>query len=182
VPNQTYIQLLLWYKVGMTEIVEPGVLAQGPKRRKLKLKASDIVIFGIIILAIVGLSMFTVNKLKLKNDVSAAQTVSDKAIDDLQKRDGAAARQLGSKTFQKAYTASQLTKQFKAVEVATLKPPKLDRTTAYDGNKGRTIFFIYKYTALKVPFYVRTAVAKSDGAWHMTQISGSADESTLVVQ
>jgi hypothetical protein len=126
--------------------------------RKLKLKVTDIVVLGIMLVVVVVLVGTITSKLSLKHDAAAAQVVADKAIADLQKRDGTAAHKLGTKKFQQTYTADQLTKQFKAIEVATLKSPKLDNTTVADGKSGRTVYFIYKYTALKVPYYIRIAI------------------------
>lgn len=152
------------------------------RKRKLPFKITDLIIFSIIIAVIVILSLTLVRKLGLKHDTAAARPIADKAIADIQKRDGSAARTLGSPTFQKTYTAAQLTTQFKTIEIATLKSPKLDRTIVFDGNKGRTVFFIYKYTALKVPFYIRIGVGEQAGNWKLTQLSGSADESTLIIK
>ena len=165
----------------MTELQETRVTERPALKNNRKVRKSDIVIFAIIGVVIVALSVFLYNHLVLKRDVSNAQTVSDKVIADLQKRDGGAARALGSPTFQKTYSAPQLTKQFKAIELATLKPPALNRTIVYTGYKGRMVFFIYKYTALKVPFYVRTGITHTGSHWYLTQISGSADESSLIL-
>lgn len=164
----------------MTEIVQPSVLETPRKRRKVKI--SDIIIFAVLIAVIVGLAVFLFQKIELKQDANRAQVVSDKVIGDLQKRDGTAARALGSSKFKATYSDAQLTAQFKAVEIATLKAPSLDRTIVYDGNKGRVVYFIYKYSALKVPYYVRTAITKDSGKWELTNISGNADETQLLVQ
>jgi hypothetical protein len=75
-----------------------------------------------------------------------------------------------------------LTLLFKHEEVATLKNPTLDRTIVYNDKTGRTVFFIYKYTALKVPFYIRTGVTKESGGWKLSSLSGSLDESRLIIQ
>jgi len=166
----------------MTEIIEPGTLDPNPPRRKLKLKISDIVIFGIMLIVIAVLVVTLISKLSLKHDVANAKVISDKTIADIQRRDGTAARKLGTKEFQKTYSAATLTKQFKTIEVATLKPPVLDRTIAASGKSGRTVYFIYKYSALKVPYYIRTAVNAKSGSWQLTNISGSADESSLITQ
>jgi len=165
----------------MHETPEPRTVETPPAPRRLKFKISDAIILAVIVAVIVLLSVFLVGKLRLKHDVAQAQTVSDKVIADFQKRDGAAVRKLGSSKFQSTYSADVLTKQFKAVNVATSQTPKLDHTTVSSGSKGRTIFFIYKYSALKVPFYVRTALSEQAGAWRLTNISGNADESQLLV-
>jgi hypothetical protein len=167
----------------MTEVVEPGTITPEtePKpRRKLKIKISDVIALVIIVAVIIGLSVFIVNKITLKHDVADARIVADKVIADLQKRDGAAAYKLGNKKFQKSYTADALTKQFKAVEVATLKKPALDRTTV--SSDKHAVVFVYKYTALKVPYYVRVILSDKAGPWQLTNISGNADESQLLVQ
>lgn len=152
------------------------------RRRKLRLRPLDVIIFAVMLGAIIGLSATLITKISLKHDVSDAQVVSDKAIADLQKRDGQAAYKLGTPTFQKTYTADQLTKQFKAVAVATSKPPTLDRKMVADSKNGtRNIFFIYKYNTFKVPFYIRTGLIQKSGAWQLTAISGDVDESKLII-
>jgi len=163
----------------MSETEETAVLKQ--KRKRLRVRGTDILVFVVIIAAIAILSTVLVSKLTLKRHVEAAQAVSDKAIAALQKRDGNAALALGTPTFKKTYTAQQLTQQFKAVEVATSQAPKLDTQTVYNGKDGQTIYFIYKYTRLKVPYYVRTAIADKSGNWQLTNISGNIDESKLVI-
>jgi hypothetical protein len=164
----------------MDEIHEPGVL-QTPKPKR-KVKVSDIVIFGLLIIIIVALTVVLLNKLTIKHAVDSARPISDKAIAAIQARDGNAARKLGDKEFQSKNSAEDLTTLFKKEEIATLKKPTLDRTIVYHGDNGRIIFFIYKYTALKVPFYVRTAVTESSGQWHLTNLDGTIDESKLIIE
>jgi hypothetical protein len=164
----------------MDETTEPRALQAEKPQRKLPVKISDIIIFAVIIAVIAGLVFFITTKLQLKHDVAAARIVSDKVIADIQKRDGAAAYRLGTPTFQSSYTADQLTKQFKAIEIATLKAPSLDRQVVADGSSGRTVFFIYRYSALKVPYFIRTAIQEKPGnKWQLINITGNADESQL---
>ncbi len=134
-----------------------------------------------LIIIIVVLAATIISKLALKHEVAAAQVISDKAIADIQKRDGTAAWKLGSKKFQSTFSQSQLTKQFQAIEVATLKPPTLKVKTAFSGPSGKSVFFIYEYDALKVPYYIRTAVSNTSAGWQLTNISGSDAESDLLV-
>lgn len=166
----------------MTETNEIPVSERPTPKRTRKVRVSDIVIFAILAAIIAILAVTLYNRVVLKRDVSNAQAVSDQVIADIQKRDGTDAHKLGSPSFQKTYSAAQLTDLFKAKEIATLKPPALDRQIALTGPKGRTVFFIYKYTALKVPFYVRTGITHVGEHWYLTQISGSADESSLIVE
>jgi hypothetical protein len=164
----------------MAEVTQPGVLATPKKRRKVRV--TDIIVFGILLIIIVGLLVTIFNKLSLKAAVNGARPVSDKAIAALQARNGSAAWKLGDKSFQAKNSAANLTLLFKHEEVATLKNPTLDRTIVYNDKTGRTVFFIYKYTALKVPFYIRTGVTKESGGWKLSSLSGSLDESRLIIQ
>lgn len=166
----------------MSETGEEVRVLQGdkPKRRKLGVSAVDLIIFAALAALCVGLAIIIESKLTLKHDVAKARVVADKTIDDLQNRDGAAARKLGTPTFQSTYSAETLTQQFKNVEIATLKKPGLDTQGVYDGAHGRNAYFIYRYTALKVPYYVRVTILGNHGKWQLTDISGSADVSTLI--
>jgi hypothetical protein len=164
----------------MEEIHEPGVL-QTPKRRR-SVKVSDIVIFSVLIIVIVALTVVLLNKLAVKHAVDSARPVSDKAIAAIEARDGAAARKLGDKEFQSKNSAADLTTLFKKEEIATLKKPTLDGTIVYHDDSGRIVFFIYKYTALKVPFYVRTGITENAGQWHLTSLEGSMDESKFIAK
>lgn len=179
----------MWYKSVMAETTEPGVLETPKKRRDIpggaprrKIHVSDIIIFAVIIIVIIGLAVFLYNHLVLKRDVSNAQKISDQTIADIQKRDGAAAWKLGDKPFQAKNSATDLTNLFKQEEIATLKPPTLDRTIAFTSKRGRTVFFIYKYSALKVPFYIRTGIMHEGPHWYLTNLAGNADESQLTIQ
>lgn len=150
------------------------------KKKRRKLVKTNELIIGIVFIAVCAVLVVTiVNKIRLHRDVTAAQAVSDKVITDINKRDGAGIRSLGSPGFQKIYTATELTKDFKSVEIATLKMPDLDQQIVVDGSNGRTVYFIYKYGALKVPFYVRTTIHKQSGHWYLTGVNGNADEGAL---
>ncbi len=161
----------------VSEALKPEAAARANKR----LKPIDIVAIVVvtIIIGILGWTLYS--KLSLKHDVAAAQVVADQTIAALQKRDGAAARKLGNAKFQSTYTSEALTKQFKAVEVATSQNPELLITTVYNGKDGRTVYFIYGYSALKVPYFIRTAILEKDGQWKLVNISGNADQSKLLV-
>jgi hypothetical protein len=148
------------------------------KRRRL-IKPTELVVGAVFIAVCAVLVMTLMNKMTLHRDVTDARAVSDKTITDIQHRDGGAIRSLGSPGFQHRYTAAALTKQFKSVEIATLKTPQLDRQIVVDGSSGRTVYFVYKYTALKVPFYVRTTIQHQSGHWYLTGVNGNIDETVL---
>ncbi len=165
----------------MTEKATEATPSSEESKKDRKLKPIDIVAIVVVTVVVVVLGWTIYSKLKLKHDVAAAQQVSDQTIAALQKRDGAAAYKLGSANFKKTYTAKQLSTQFNTIEVATTKSPALENTTVYHGKDGETAYFIYKYSALKVPYYVRTAILHKDGKWQLVNISGSADESKLLI-
>jgi hypothetical protein len=163
-----------------SESSEPDLRKLPAKSARRKLIRPGELIIGALFIAVVAVLLITlINKLTLKHDVSNARTVSDKVIADIQKRDGAAIHSLGSPNFQRTYSATSLTQDFKSVEIATLKAPALDHQIAIDTPSGRDVYFIYKYTALKVPFYVRTGIAHRSGHWYLVSIDGNIDESQL---
>ncbi|HUB93061.1 MAG TPA: hypothetical protein VMB52_01015 [Verrucomicrobiae bacterium] len=156
-----------------TDIIAP------PKKRRIFIKPRELV-FGIILITIcVIVSAVAINKIGLERDTTDARTISDRVIAAIAKRDGSAIRATGSPDFQKAYSATQLTQGFENVEIATLKTPTLDRQVIVNTPNGRSFYFVYKYSALKVPFYVRTTVQRESGHWYLTSIAGNIDESVL---
>jgi hypothetical protein len=166
----------------MTEVTKPGIL-KGKRSRFGKLKTSDIIILGILLVVTIVLLTTLYGKLTLKRDVHAARVVSDKVVADIANRDGTAARELGSKKFKSSYSAPQLTKQFNAIKLVTGKTPTVDRQTVADWDH-KTVLIIYKYPPklANQPYYIRVAVTNNDGTWQLTNISGSADEAGLIVK
>jgi hypothetical protein len=152
----------------------------GVKKRKQKIVKSNELILVIVFTAIIALVLTVlINKLSVKHDVTNAQVISTKVIADISKRDGNAIWALGSPSFQRQYTPADLTQGFQAVEIATLKTPTLEQDTVNDASGGHDIDFIYEYTALKVPFYVKVGVEQRSNHWYLTSISGNEDESEL---
>jgi hypothetical protein len=149
--------------------------------RQQIIRPSEVILIAVFVIIVVVLAVFLFNRLALKRDAANARTVSDKAIASVQERDGNAVWSLGTPTFQKSYTPSELTQDFKNITIATLKPPVLDQESVVDTSSGRTIFFIYRYTALKVPYFIRTAMVKKSGVWKLTALTGNADESQLII-
>ena len=147
-----------------------------PKRRKLKVKISDLIVFGVLIIAIVVLSYFIITKIQLKSDVNNARAVSDQVITDIAKRDGTAARKLGNPTFQSTYSAAALSAQFKTIEVVTGAKPSVAGQSVSHGKSGKTVLILYKYPAklANQPYYVQVAVTEQSGKWLLTNISGGS--------
>lgn len=168
----------------MNEVLQPGVL-ETPKKR-MKVRPVDIIFFAVIIVIVVVLAVTLVSKLSLKKTVADARIVTDKAITAVEKTNGTAARDLGSSKFKSSYSADTLTDQFKNIQLVTSSgTPSVDHQTVYNGTKGsgKTVFVIYKFPPklAKQAFYVRMAVNNKDGSWQLVNISGSADESKLIV-
>ena len=159
---------------------EPSLrkLPTKPRRRQL-IKPQELVVAAIFIAVVAVLLITLINKLVLDRDIVNARAVSSKVVVDIQKRDGNAIWSLGSPEFQKSYTPASLTRGFQSVAVATLKTPTLVDQISDSEPSGRTIYFVYEYTALKVPFYVRTGIQQESGHWYLTGIAGNIDESDL---
>lgn len=167
------------------ETHEPRVLTDAtPARRRFKLKISDLIIFGVLIVAIIGLSYFIITKLQLKHDVQSARVISDKVVADIAKRDGAAARKLGNAKFQSTYSDATLTSQFKAIELVTRARPSVAGQTVSHGKSGKTVLILYKYPAklANTPYYVQVSVSEQSGKWALTNISGGSTADTSDTQ
>lgn len=166
----------------MTEFIEPGVLETPQPRRKLRVRWSDVSIFAGIIVVVALLGALLLNKLTSQHDIASGKVVADQLVGDIAKRDGTAARKLGSSTFQATYTASQLTTQFEAIEPVTSHARTVDRQTLSHGKAGKTVFIIYKYPTKDLAFYIRVSVTQNSktGQWQLTNITGTANESDLI--
>jgi hypothetical protein len=139
----------------------------------------------LVVAVLIAASLITLHKIDVahqQKEVAGARAVSDKAILAVQARNGAAARKLGTKSFQSTYTDKQLTDQFKAIEVATSAPPKLEIHMVRNSASSDNVYFIYKYDQLKVPYYVRTLVVRQNDTWQLSNITGNIDEGKLFVE
>jgi hypothetical protein len=173
--------------VVMTETLspatEPRTLEDTTSKPRRRVKPTDLLIIAGFIVVVVLLVIFLIHKLQLKRDVASATVVTNQVIDDLSKRDGVAARNLGNTKFKSTYTAATLTQQFKAIELVTGEKPTIDAQAASSGKSGKTVLVVYKYPKklANQPFFVGIAVTQAKGShsWQLTNISGSADESKI---
>lgn len=162
------------------EIVkEPRKLRFAEIKRRELVKPREVLIIVAFVAIVFAVVHILIGNLQHKTDANRAKVVSAETVADIQARNGAAAWALGTPKFQKTYTPAQLTQEFQAIRIATLKAPSLDQQFEGDSPSGRTEFFIYKYSALKVPYYIRVAIQNDFGGWKLTAISGSATESDL---
>lgn len=167
----------------MPENNDPEVAeSPSPKPRLSRLPTrTDVIVIGLALAIVVGAFLILSGRANSRRDITAAQVISDKVITAIDDRDGAAARKLGTNTFRSTYTDKQLSDQFKAVEVATSQKPTLYQHYVSSGKDGKTIFFMYKYTRLKVPFYLRTVIVQtSPGHWELSNIKGAVNENDLL--
>lgn len=157
------------------------LLASTDKSTRLRvIKPGEVLIITLFAVLVIVLVTTLINKLTSIRDLSNARSVSNQAIADVQARNGQAARSLGSPDFQKSYSAEELTNYFENITEATLKSPKLINTFDESSSSEHVAYFIYEYTALKVPYYIRTETHENSGKWQLISISGNADESQLL--
>jgi len=154
-------------------------LPSEPKQRR-SIKSTDVLFIVGFVVIVGALTSILISKLELRFGVAHARTVSNQVIDDIQARNGGAARALGTPDFQKTYSTVELNEYFKDVTIATLKPPTLVDTVVANSSIGRTVFFVYDYNDLKVPYFIRTSILDKAGKWQLTSISGNASESELL--
>jgi hypothetical protein len=179
----------------MIENSEPVTQAEAPQpkvRRRLRIKPTDIVIIVVFLAIVVGLVVYMSGRLALKHEVTGAKATSDKVIAALAKQDTAAIRATGDKQFQAKNSAESLdtaltfhpenSKPIKFGEMYGNSNPTVDQQLVVNNTNGQHVLFIYKYSKLKVPFYVRVIVAKgtNDTKWTLQGLSASSNESSLL--
>lgn len=173
-----------------TEINEQHA-PEAPKR-KLRVRWTDVVIFGVIVIVIIGMAVFIVNKLSLKHEVSQARVVTDKVVADMAKQNTAAIRSLGNKQFQTDHTAAELdsaltfktSPPIKFSELYGDTKPTVDQQIVANNARGKHVVIIYRYDKLKIPFFVRVDTIQTPGsnAWQLQALSANPDESKLLGQ
>ena len=174
--------------MAMEEIKEADTSKASPRKllrsseeseRRRFIKPSELLIITLFVIIVIVLVTTLINKLRTNRDILDARSVSNELIADIQARNGHAAHALGSSDFQKNYSSVALTNYFTTIKLATLKPPKLIDTINDSTPSDHVVYFIYEYTALKVPYYIRTEIHDSSGKWQLISIAGNEDESQL---
>jgi hypothetical protein len=149
--------------------------------KKRRLRSTDGLIL-VVVVVIIGFLLHTLlSQISLKHEVSGATAVTDRMITDIQKQNGADARNLGDKSFQAKNNAADLSSLFKAVNSHTHGTAIRDHTTVTNDKSGQAVSAIYKY-ADKPAFYVRVIVTKPKGAttWHVVNLNGNTKETPLL--
>ena len=150
------------------------------QKRRPFIKPKEFIAIAIFVCIVTLLLNVLISDLTLRHDMSAAKNVSYEVVEAINKRDGTAIWKLGSPVFQRQYSPASLTQGFQSLTIATLKMPTLDTQGYINTPQGRDTDFIYKYTALKVPFYVRIGIEHRSNHWYLTSITGNVDESQLM--
>jgi hypothetical protein len=186
--------------IGMSEIPEqepettknaPRKLAADtkPKRRRVIKPFEVVLIIGFFIIVFVLLKVL-IGDIALKHEVSQGTTLSDKAVSAMEKQDTTSLRALGTKQFQADNTAVELSTKltFQADKPITFaqmygKDGKrsIDQQTAVNNSRGQHVVVIYRYSKLKVPFFVRIDTTKPPASdkWYLQSFSASTDETSL---
>jgi hypothetical protein len=161
----------------------PRLLETPPARRRSKPKATDFIIFAIILVVIIALVATIIGRLSLKHEVAAARPVADSVISRIAHNDPAGIRSLADKKFQSDHTVAELKPIITPLaQIYGKTPPTVDRQIVANTKRAQNVIFIYKYNRLKVPFYVRVTISQPHGssAWKLVNFGGNTDETTVL--
>lgn len=170
----------------------PSMKFDRPAQPGSRLKLRDIIIFALLAIVCIILVITIVGKLNLKQQVAQAKIVSDKVVSAMAKQDTSAIRALGDAKFQAKNSAATLDSAltFRPVGTAPITfaelygdtKPTVDRQIVVKNSTGQHVAIVYRYTKLKVPFYVRIDTTKAPGTqtWHLQALSAGPDETKLI--
>jgi len=161
----------------------PRLLETPRQRRRPKLKATDFIIFGVIVVVIIALVATILGRLNLKHEVASARPVADNVISRIAHNDPAGVRALADKKFQSDHSVAELKPILTPLaQIYGNSPPTVDRQIVANTKKAQNVIFIYKYNRLKVPFYVRVTISQPHGssAWQLVNFGGNTDEDTVL--
>lgn len=160
-------------------MIEDSRISQ-PTLKPRRIRVTDILLV-VIFVAICGVLIRTMwSQMSLKHEVTSAQVVSDKVVEDIAKQDASAAHDLGSADFKTHHPASQLTGLFQNAQPYIKGTRSVDKRTISNQSHNQTVYVVYRYGGSK-PYFIRIAVTKPAGepAWQLNGISGNPDESQL---
>lgn len=176
----------------MSEISEhdaPRVLE--PKRRA-GIKTSDVVILGVIFVIVLSVAVWGIHKYTNRHEINQAkEAVATKAVKALAKQDTKTLFSLGDKKFQATTSPEALDAHLqttgsdgKPITFADLygkSLPSLDGELIVNNTRGKHVVFVYKYTALKVPEFVRIDTIQPPGNshWYLQALTPGTDEAAL---
>jgi hypothetical protein len=176
----------------MTEVTESTqVEAMAPPKRRTKIRPSDIIIFAVIIVVCVYMVVFIMHKVRLQHEVNSAKVISNAAVHDLAAQNVTALRSLGDKQFQAKNTAASLNSHLTATDqngtpitfsqLYGKTTPTLDRQIVTNNSRGQHVVFVYKYSRLKAPLFVRidTYQPTNTSHWYLQALTVGTDETAL---
>jgi len=159
--------------------------------RKLRgMHTLDILALCVLAALFIGAGAVWLHHQALNHELASAQEVTDQVIAAMAKQDTAAVVKLGTKQFQQQNTAKSLSDHLTATDTDGTKitfaqlygdvKPHIDQRIVKNSAAGQYVAVEYKYTKLKVAFYVRVDVLKTPGAkaWHLTALNTTQDETT----
>lgn len=155
----------------------------GLAKMRLRVRPIDIVAFIVFTIVVILLATTLIGKLSLKSEVASAKPTADRVIFDIAKQDATDAHSLANKKFQSQYSVAELQAHFKPIsEIYAKTPPVVVMQNVSDNSKAQNAAFIYEYTRLKVPFYIRVDVSKVHGSstWQLVGLTTNNDESQLL--
>lgn len=176
----------------MAEIDDPEVQPTSRPQRRIKVGVTDIIILTISLVIIISLAIFIVNRLKLKQEVSGAKSaVASKVITALSKQDTKSLRSLGDSSFQAKNSAASLNTHLTATtpegnpitfaELYGKSTPTLDKQIVANNARGQHVVFVYRYSRLKAPLFVRIDTTKppANSHWYLQALTVGTDEAAL---
>lgn len=143
----------------------------------------DVLLAMVLIAVIIALTVTLISRLRLKHEVAAARSVTDRVVQDITRTDASDAWHLGDSRFQTKHSETQLKALFSSVNQIATGTPTAERQIVANSTPVDTVYIIYKYPG-KTPYYIRVAVGRTAGSqpWRLTGISGDTDEASLIIK
>ena len=159
-------------------------------RRLRGMHTLDIIALCVLAALIIGGSVIWLRHQALNHELADAQAVTDQVVTALSKQDTATIVKLGTKQFRQQNTAKSLSDHLTATDTSGTKitfaqlygdtKPTVNERIVKNSSAGQYVAIEYKYTKLKVAFYVRIDVIKAPSAktWQLTALNTTQDELT----
>lgn len=148
----------------------------------------DMLALCVLAALLISTGVFWIRHENLVHELADAQAVTDKVIAALSTQDTATIVKLGTPQFQQQNTAKSLSSHLTATDANGTKitfaqlygdtKPSVNERIVKNSSAGQYVAVEYKYTKLKVAFYVRVDVIKTPGAkiWRVTALNTTQDE------
>lgn len=143
----------------------------------------DVLLFVILIAVIIALAVTLISRLRLKHEVAAARSVTDRLVQDISRADASDAWHLGDTGFRAKHSETELKALFTSIDQIAKGTPTAERQIVANSAPVDTVYIVYGYPS-KTPYYIRIAASRTAGSqqWHLTGISGDTDEASLIIK